>query len=138
MSLDQTDRKILRQLTKNARMPATAIGKEIALSRTAVQDRIRRMEERGIIKGYMVDIADENRDDVKALVFMTFATRPCAPILDWLRTMDGITRVISLSGELDCVLELALPDTLSLSKFIDTLLKDARINSAKSQIILSE
>lgn len=119
-------------------MPVTTIGKEIGLSRTAIQDRIRRMEERRIITGYSVDIADENQDDMKALVFMTFATRPCAPILDWLRDIDGVMRVISLSGELDCVVEVAFPTALDLSAFGDHLLTNERILTVKTQIILSE
>ncbi|MEW7007876.1 Lrp/AsnC family transcriptional regulator [Lentilitoribacter sp. EG35] len=137
-ALDQTDRKILRQLTINARMPATTIGKEIALSRTAVQDRIRRMEERGIIKGYTVEIDQEHNGKIKAIVFICFSQRPCEPILNWLGTLDGVKRVVSLSGELDCLIEVALPDTRKLSEFSDFLLNDVRIASVKSQIILSE
>lgn len=136
--MDQTDRKILKQLTKNARMPATAIGKEIGLSRTAVQDRIRRMEERGVIMACTVEIADVDAGQIKAFVFANFAQRPCEVILSWLRTLDGVKRVASLSGELDCLIEVVLPETNDLSKFNDFLLNDDRICSIKSQIILSE
>lgn len=136
--MDKTDRKILEKLSKNARMPITVIGKEIALSRTAVQDRIRRMEESGIITGYSVDIACEYENRVKALIFINFSQHPCGPILGWLGALDNVQRVVSLSGELDCLMEVMLPDTESLSKLKDFLLTDARISSVKSQIVLSE
>lgn len=47
MQLDKTNKRILALLEKNARMSAAAIGREIGLSRPAVQDRIAAMEQGG-------------------------------------------------------------------------------------------
>ena len=52
MSMDRTDEAILDCLRRNARMPASRIGREVNLSVSAVLDRMRRMEEQGIITRY--------------------------------------------------------------------------------------
>ncbi|MFA9485411.1 Lrp/AsnC family transcriptional regulator [Moraxella haemolytica] len=50
--LDTTDRKILKLLTDNARLPVAEISESISLSATPVVRRIKRLEELGIITGY--------------------------------------------------------------------------------------
>ena len=43
--MDHTDQKILAALARNARLSFAALGREIGLSRTAVQDRVGRLEQ---------------------------------------------------------------------------------------------
>lgn len=67
--MDQTDLKILHCLKKNARQKASAISEEINLSVSAVTERIKRMEQSGIIRSYTV-ILDQRQlgNDVTALM----------------------------------------------------------------------
>lgn len=50
--LDKTGWKLLNELQKNARVSYTELGQKVGLTSPAVTDRIRRMEEAGIITGY--------------------------------------------------------------------------------------
>jgi Lrp/AsnC family leucine-responsive transcriptional regulator len=50
--LDQIDRRILRLLREDGRMPLAAIAKAVGLSGPAVHDRVRKLEQRGIIGSY--------------------------------------------------------------------------------------
>lgn len=63
--MDAIDYKILKILQKNARETASNISKEIHLSVSAVIERIRKMEETGVIKEYtiIVDEKKTGRDD---------------------------------------------------------------------------
>ena len=58
--MDAIDYKILKILQKNARETASNISKEIHLSVSAVIERIRKMEETGVIKEYTI-IVDEKK-----------------------------------------------------------------------------
>lgn len=51
-NLDPTDWAILRELQQNARLSYTEIGRRVGLSSPAVQERIRKLEDAGIIEGY--------------------------------------------------------------------------------------
>ncbi|MTH64318.1 Lrp/AsnC family transcriptional regulator [Paracoccus shanxieyensis] len=50
--LDALDRKILAELTQNARIPIAELARKVGLSKTPVSLRIRQMEEMGLITGY--------------------------------------------------------------------------------------
>lgn len=51
-TVDEFDEAILRELRRNARLSQEQIGHEVNLSRPAVHERMRRLEERGVIHGY--------------------------------------------------------------------------------------
>lgn len=50
--LDRIDRRILQLLTEDGRMSHAAIAKEVGLSGPAVHDRVRKLEQLGVIAGY--------------------------------------------------------------------------------------
>ncbi len=50
--LDAADRRILRELQQNARIPISELARRVGLSKTPVALRVRQMEEMGLITGY--------------------------------------------------------------------------------------
>ena len=57
--MDNIDMRILKCLSKNARLPASAISEEISLSVSAVIERIKKLESAGVIRGYTIQIDQE-------------------------------------------------------------------------------
>src|SRR3989441_11136298 len=55
-SVDAKDFRLLVALDEDARQSFHALGRKVSLSAPAVRDRIRRLEERGIVQGYWVSI----------------------------------------------------------------------------------
>ena len=64
-TLDATDRKILRFLIKNARMPYLEIARECGISGAAIHQRIKKLEDMGINEGDTVSILDFEFEYVK-------------------------------------------------------------------------
>ena len=56
MKLDDKDRNILAELTKDSRLSMRELGKKVEMSAPAVTERVRQMESFGIIKGYGAEI----------------------------------------------------------------------------------
>jgi|ERR1700683_612309 Lrp/AsnC family leucine-responsive transcriptional regulator len=54
--LDQIDRKILGELTIDGRVPLAVLGRRVNLSSPAVAERVRRLEESGVITGYRAEV----------------------------------------------------------------------------------
>ncbi|KIC45908.1 AsnC family transcriptional regulator [Ruegeria sp. ANG-S4] len=136
MKMDRTNKRILALLQNNARLTATAIGKEIGLSRPAVQDRITAMENQGVIRGYHASLG-EAAQLTHALMFVTIAQRPCAAAIEWLQTLDGVDTVFSLSGEIDAVVSVSVPSTRDLSNLSDRLLGSKYVSAVRTSIVLS-
>jgi Lrp/AsnC family leucine-responsive transcriptional regulator len=55
-SPDETDRKLLEELQTDARVSVAELGRRVGLSAPSVADRMRRLEETGVIRGYRTEI----------------------------------------------------------------------------------
>ena len=56
MELDRTDRAIIRSLERDARMSLRSVAEEIGVSLGTVSNRLKRLEDTGVVKGYRVEI----------------------------------------------------------------------------------
>ena len=56
MELDRTDRDIIRCLERDARMSLRSVAEEIGVSLGTVSNRLKRLEDTGVVKGYRVEI----------------------------------------------------------------------------------
>ena len=56
MTIDATDRKILGLLIRNARMPFLEIARECGISGAAIHQRVKKMEESGVIRGFRLEV----------------------------------------------------------------------------------
>src|SRR5215216_5188093 len=68
-SLDATDWRILRELQQDARLSYNELGRRVALSAPAAAERVRKLEERGIITGYSAQV-DPAQVGLPLLVFI--------------------------------------------------------------------
>jgi Lrp/AsnC family leucine-responsive transcriptional regulator len=73
--LDATDWNILRELQKDARLSYNELGRRVALSAPAAAERVRKLEDRGIIKGYAAQIDPEK----VGLPILAFIQMRCEP-----------------------------------------------------------
>ncbi len=136
-NLDPTNKRLLDLLSQNSRQSATALGKTLGLSRTAVQDRIAKLEHAGVITGYTAVINLQD-DGVEALISVEILERPCLPVLKNLRELQGVTKVLSTAGPVDAVVWSKVPSTKSLTELVDKIAEDQRIGTVQSQVILNE
>ncbi len=78
VALDDTDLRILQVLQENARQTYTAIGKRVGIAHSTVYDRLKRMEQHGIIKKYVALIDAEKAGVRSVTALITIYTDPKA------------------------------------------------------------
>jgi len=79
--LDETGWRILDALQENARMPWSELGRRVGLSAPAVTERVRRMEDAGLIAGYRVQLGlDKLGFPITALIRVAAPEEKCARI----------------------------------------------------------
>ena len=106
ISLDAIDRKILKYLVKNARMPFLEIARECGISGAAIHQRIHKLTEAGVILGsYMVV-------DPKMLGFDV-----CAHINISLKDPQQLQQVIAELQEIPEIVEAHFPDPSEIFTF---------------------
>ncbi|WP_036554884.1 Lrp/AsnC family transcriptional regulator [Nisaea denitrificans] len=137
--LDPTNRRLLALLKEHGRTSASDLGRKLGLSRTAVQDRIRRLEKAGVILGYtaVISVADD-LPTIAALVSITISERPCAPVLVHLQALPGVERLFSVAGPTDAVVLVRVADTQALSALVDRISAIEHVSTATAVVVLDE
>lgn len=102
--MDKFDQQIIDRLRRNAREPLSAIGREIGLSRSAVAERIQRLEDRGLIRGYTLRTGGTGQRAVQAYFQLSLSPFRLDEIIPLIRRIPEITLGHALSGEVDLIL----------------------------------
>jgi len=105
-NIDEIDRQILSLLQDNARMTQTEVAKAVGLAPSAVLERIRKLEARGIISGY-VALIDPHVVDMRLLAFVAVRTNVVGDaerdVAARLAAIPEVLEVHYVAGE-DCLL----------------------------------
>lgn len=109
MNLDRYDEKILAMLVQDARSSVSDISRHVNLSRSAVSERIKRMEEGGKITGYHAHIALATEDLISAYLALTFRPLSCELVQPYIEKIPEIKMAHSISGDIDLMLLVQVP-----------------------------
>jgi Lrp/AsnC family leucine-responsive transcriptional regulator len=107
VTVEDLDRRIVDLLRSDGRMSYTDLGKAMGLSTSAVHQRVRRLEERGVIKGYAA-IVDHAALDLPLTAFISITPLdPAAPddIPERLRDLPELEACHSVAGEENYILK---------------------------------
>jgi Lrp/AsnC family transcriptional regulator, leucine-responsive regulatory protein len=118
--LDEKDLQILRLLQGNARITIREISEEVHLSTTPVHERIRRLEESGIIKEY-VTILDPAKVKKGLMVICYVSLRQHsknagAKFIKAINDLDEVIECLTISGQFDFMLKVVAE---SMDKYYD-------------------
>ncbi|MFB6141465.1 MAG: winged helix-turn-helix transcriptional regulator [Halosimplex sp.] len=98
--LDDTDRRILGLLLDDARRSWRDIADVVDLSPPAVADRVERLEELGVIRGFTVDLdRSKLRQGTPVLVSVDVTPRAASAVADALREADEVEHVFTTAEE---------------------------------------
>ena len=139
--MDAIDRKILATLQKNARASLQEIGQAVGLSTSPCWERIRKMEQAGVIEGYTVRLNGPSlgwQDTV--LVQVTLDSHSDNTLEKFGETLAAIPEVVEaylVSGEYDYLLRVAVKDTRDYERLLrERLYKIKGIRHSKSSFVL--
>jgi Lrp/AsnC family leucine-responsive transcriptional regulator len=91
MKLDTLHSQILEQLQRNARISNTAIAHQVGISSPAVTERIKKLEDAGIIDGYYAKVSHfELGYDFRALITVRAFMGRLQPFLHKVKTLDEV------------------------------------------------
>ncbi len=118
---DKKDRAILKLLQENARITVKEIAEKVHLSTTPVHERIKRMEESGVIKQYatLVDHSKVNKG-LMVICYVSLKQHGKNAGVKFIKRIQELNEVIecfSISGEFDFMLKVACEDMNSYYDF---------------------
>jgi len=135
MKIDALNWKILSCLQENARQSNAEIARYVGISSPAVAERIRKMEDSGIITGYNTVISPfEAGYQLKAIITLRAFMGKLKPFLEKVKTYNEVLNCYRITGNENIVMEVVLKNQQHLEMFIDQLIT---YGETKTQIVLS-
>ncbi len=140
-TLDRTDIRMLELLQRDGRLSHVELADRVGLSPTPCTRRVRRLEQQGIIRGYAA-ILDPKRigQNVLAYVQIKLERHTDDVIERFRRTLEERPEVVSahaMTGEMDFLLEVVVPDLDALGRFtLHQLLKLPGVRDVRSSLVL--
>jgi len=117
--IDETDKNILKILEKNSRIPFTEIADELDISEATVRNRVRALEEQGVINKFTLDI-DPNSLGYNMVTMIGLDVEPqdMLTAVEELRKIDGVRWVAKSTGDHMIMTEVWTKDGEELSEII--------------------
>ena len=138
MNLDETDVKVLKVLTEDARLSSRQIAKQSKISIGTVLSRIRRMEEEGIIKGYTVLLDQEKLGyELTVVTEITVSKGRLLEMENEIARIPNVCCVYALTGVSVAAIIAKFKNREELSKFTKRLLSLPFVERTNTHVVLT-
>jgi len=123
-------------LQANSRASFAEIGRQVGLTPPAVAERVKKMEDLGILEGYRTDISyTELGYQLKAIITLKAFMGKLKPFLEMVTGLDEVVNCYRITGNENIIMEVVLRDQFHLEKFIDKLIQ---YGETRTHIVLSD
>jgi Lrp/AsnC family leucine-responsive transcriptional regulator len=122
-SLDETGWRLLQELRRNARLSYAELGRRVGLSLPAVTERVRRMEEAGIITGYQaeVDLAQLGVPVLAIVHLRGIGGQSCRQAVDRVTEIPEALECYRVTGDDSIIVKVVATSLDHLARVIDQL-----------------
>ncbi|KGT39809.1 Lrp/AsnC family transcriptional regulator [Heyndrickxia coagulans] len=134
--MDQLDIRLLEMLQKDGRMTLSDLSKKLSLSRPSISERLKRLQEKGIIEGFSARVSPKavGREVVAYMQVSEIKMSTYTEFEKWIVQVPEIVECHRLTGAVSYLLKAAVTSMDHLSKLIDRLTPYGNINTS---IVLS-
>lgn len=132
------DEELIALLKANAREPVASLARKLGLSRTTVQDRLRRLEETGVIAGYSLRLARETQiGQLRAFVTLAVEPRRQVEVARALARFPQIEALHTVSGKFDLIAQAKAQSSEAMDELIDAIGQLPGITRIETSVVLS-
>jgi DNA-binding Lrp family transcriptional regulator len=138
MTMSTRDDELLGLLKLNAREPVAQLARKLGVSRTTVQDRLKRLEEQGVIAGYSVKLGGAaNATGISAIVTVYVEPRQAALVAKAISAVPQVETLYTVSGKFDLVALVKAPTSEDMDKLLDRFSDIKGVTDIETAVILS-
>ena len=136
--IDELDLRILAALSKDARQSSRSIAEVIGVSTGTVYNRIKKMTERQVIRGY-IPLLDHMRVGYvfTVLILIQVEGEHIVTVEESLAAINEVVAVYDITGEFDVAVLAKFKSQPSLNNFIKTILKMPNIQRTVTSMVLN-
>lgn len=138
LTLDKFDQHILQLLQHNARQPISDIAAAVHLSRSAVAERIKKLEQQGVIQGYQVVLQKTSGNLVQAYLELQHKAARCLDLIPYLQSFPEIKSCHGISGAVDLMLFVEAASMARLHQIRETLDAHPDMLRVRTHMVMSQ
>ncbi len=140
--IDETDRKILAELQRDAAQSLDEIARAVGSSKTPVWNRIRKLREAGVI-GRQTVVLDAEALGFEACFFVLIRTSEHeagwqAMFLKALRDRPEVQEAHRLAGDIDYILKVRVRNARAYDEFYQALISEVRVHNVTALLSMEE
>lgn len=136
--LDEIDRKLLKELLKDARRSHRELAKAIGVSTATVINHVSRLESAGVIKDYTILVDHERLGyDLTVITEITVSKGKLLDVQKAISKLPYVCGVYDITGEIDSIVVAKFKNRQELSAFPKALLSMENIERTNTHIVLN-
>ena len=137
-TIDDTDRQIIGILRTDARTPVAVLAQKLRISRGTVQNRLRKMQESGVITGYTVRLRpDSEPQRIRAWMSIAVEGNAAPEVIRALRGEPAVDTLHSTNGRWDIVAEVRAESLEAFDMALGRIRLTPGIGNTETSILLS-
>ena len=137
-SITDKDQELLGLLRLNAREPVASLARKLSLSRTTVQDRLRKLEETGTIAGYSLKLGKAGKSHgISAMITLGVEPKRQIEMAKLLARIPQVETLYTVSGKIDFVALVKTATSEDMDRMIDQIGQLPGVTDIETAVILS-
>ncbi|MEM7333930.1 MAG: Lrp/AsnC family transcriptional regulator [Chloroflexota bacterium] len=133
--LDDTSWAILEALQENGRIPYSELGKKVGLSTPAVSERVRKLEENGIITGYRATL-DMHKLGREITAFVSIRSTPDKnkKLIEFIKNSPVVEEGHYITGQASYIVKIVVPKIKDMETFIGEI---SHFGATNTSVVMS-
>jgi DNA-binding Lrp family transcriptional regulator len=136
-NLDALDRRLLAELIADARLTQVALAARVGISRSAVQERLKRLERDGVIAGYTIRLGQARTVGVRAYLLLKGTAGSHEKALKALAAFPEVRAADSVSGDIDLVLQVEAERLEDINRVRDEVAKLPGVGGTQTLLVMA-
>lgn len=137
-NVDEVDLKIIEMLEADARVSFREISKKLGISEGTVYNRVKRLQDEGIIKGYSAKVDPTKLGmDLTAVIGLRVAGGHLVEVEEEISKMKGVCCVYDVTGDYDAIVIARFRSRADLNGFIKGILSNPYVERSVTHVVLN-
>lgn len=137
-ALSEKDEALIRLLQANARESISNLARQLGVSRTAVQERLNRLQRQNVVEGFTVKMNPNwHKSQITTFIALVVIPKNARQVIQALERMPYIKALWTVSGRIDLLAEATAPTTEEIDFLLDDVLDIEGVTRTESSVVLS-
>ncbi len=136
--LSEKDEALIRLLQANARESISNLARQLGVSRTAVQERLNRLQRQNVVEGFTVKMNPNwHKSQITTFIALVVIPKNARQVIQALERMPYIKALWTVSGRIDLLAEATAPTTEEIDFLLDDVGDIEGVTRTESSVVLS-